>query len=1314
MGHLLLTSSRMMRTGLVLAVALASILVSLPAFAQKDGEFNADISGHKTFTLRYGIGDPQGLGQAPYQLELDQTLAVDVTAEALSILTLKAHFNDQEPPSMQSLTLYLHSGDLSGVFGDFSLSGKEAFAVYNKKLKGVRLDYQLPGGGKLTGVLSQIEGISESKTFIGHSARGEVTFSFSPPEKPWEAQPYTKSLNGLYHYRLSAPYIEGFSEVDLAFESSGDLQRLLTGYGLGYLYKTIADSPAEELQQAAFTVVSDQSDYLLLLRTPQDLIRTRLLDYIKKYNESAGLTGKEKKRYPLNPGTEYEKTFLNELAQLVSLTVDGTPYPLSSGGRHRFYFLGERNIKEGSVAVEVSIDGATFRPITDPDLSSYQASTFYKQGILEVEFPNAFFSGKKSAMRVSFSYSVSGNAYPLGLSIVPGSEKVYLNGKLLSRDSDYTIDYEVGMLILLVEVKDNDTIRIDYERARGGLGSSAEYSRNFYGVSLKLPVSDALSIEGSVLQAADSPTPLTDPEKVRTMPNTHTVSGIIGRVNLDGFTADFTVGYSDNRFPFDDNARVNLPNEINAIASAAGYTFFAHAAGVSVYHDGEWNLYTAADGLSANRVYAAEAVGDCIFFGTAGGITVLNLTGDSPLDRVENWRRYSTDVGLPNRAVHSLTIVDGVLWAGTEEGIVAVEIDGMDDPSSWKAYADQDIVKLGTIRAVGVNGRIVYLGSERGLFAFDPDAATLTPLSGMNGVPVNSILVRDGTLYAASDLGLRAFKGGVGTGWLVFGRPVYTVAVVDGSLWYGDEDGLHLLSGEDVYSQLAVTAISPDGAGGVWAGTRADQDYKIEVVHIEDGSVEAYTSAETKIDGRDPGRFTDIPAASHTDRGGIARASFTRELGPFTLSGTFESISPQFTAIGRLGREDKTGWNFDAKADLDKNLSLAASHSYYLVDLSSDHPKRTLDNTASLSWEFGPTLSVSLNHELVDDDRGNPGFDSGKLDYGIGLSEKLFSDSLSLTLNWRDGFTWKTAASIVRRDTSLNLNAVLQVSQGLTLSGSFSRPVSFTDQRTGNESLSGNLNWSHPFSFGTLATNYGITLDRPLGSAAFRRKQDGKLNLRAGKFTIGDLSLRPVLTSTFQEKDGILTVGAGGTLTLGYSGLTTTTNYNHEISGLGKPREQVSDRLTLRFSYSGIPDLRPSITYTWNRSAVIYRGVAKQTVNQSLIGKISYRPKHGMSDELSFSLRTSARKGESSLTGSLTNTFIYPVSERISSRIVLNGRYTGTGARPQLNLSLRAGTDFTLSDTWSASFSTSYMTGFKSGGGLYNSLLLELTVTATF
>jgi len=1213
---------------------------------------------------------------------------------------------------MQSLALYLHAGDLSGVLGDFSLSGTESFAVYNKKLKGARLDYQLPGGGRLTGVLSQIEGISETKTFIGHSAHGEITFSFSLPGRPWLTQPYTKNLSGLYHFQLTAPYIEGFSEVALGFDPSDALKVLLGDYGLGYLFGTIASSPSTELKEGAFTVVSEQSDYLILLQHPYDLLRARLLDYIEAYNAAAGLSGKDKKSYPLNPGTDYEKGFLKALSEFVSITVDGTPYPLSAGERHRFYFLGHTKVKKGSVTVEVSVGGGTFRPITDPDLSAYRVTPFYEEGILEVRFPDDFFSEDKSAMRVSFSYSVSGNAYPLGLSVVPKSEKVYLNGKLLSRDSDYTIDYEVGMVILLVPVKENDTIRIDYERARGGLGSTAEYPRNFYGVSLNFPISDALSIEASLLRAADSPTPLEDPEKARTMPNTHTVSGIVGHVTMPGFTADFTLGYSDNRFPFDDNARINLPNAVNAIATAAGYTFFAHAAGVSVYHDGVWNLYTARDGLSGNRVYGVKAVDDRVFFATASGLTALSLTGDAPLDRVENWRRYSTDDGLPDGAIHSLAVKNGVLWVGTEAGIAAVPIDGMDDPANWQKYTDPGIINLGVIRALAVDGEKVYVGSEHGLFEFDPKEGKLTALPGMRGVRINALLVEDGTLYAASDLGLRAFYQGVGTGWIVFGKPVYTVGLVEGKLWYGEGDGLHSSAGTVLASGLSVTAVGSDQAGGMWIGTRADPDYQLTVLHVHDRTVQSFPSAVTEIDGRDPGRFSDIPAGSHTARGGIARASFTRSLGPLSLSGTFESISPQFTAIGRLGREDKTGWDLIGKADITDNISLSASHSYHLIDLESDHPKREMNNSASVSWNFGPKLLVSLNHGFVDDNQESPGFDSGKFAYGIDLSEKLFSDSLALSLGWKDGTTW---ARVARRDTRLNLSGTWRPMPRLTLSGSWARSVSFAGQRrTGSETFNQSLTWSHRFSPVNLSTSYKLEMGHTLGSSSFNRSQTGKIELQMDQLPIQDWKVLPVVNAAFNEKGGVFTVGAGGSLNLGYSGFAAAAHYSHELSGPLKPRKQVTDRFSLLLSYSKIPDLRPSLTYTQNRSAVIYQGIAKPTTNRSLIGRLSYRPKNGIRDELSGSVRMSEGQKRTSLTANLTNTFVYPLGKKFSSRFVIDGRYAWNGTRPQLNLSLRGGTDITLSDTWSASVSASYLTGLKSSGGLYNSLLGELTITASF
>ncbi|MCD6141523.1 hypothetical protein J7J55_02230, partial [Candidatus Bipolaricaulota bacterium] len=86
-------------------------------------------------------------------------------------------------------------------------------------------------------------------------------------------------------------------------------------------------------------------------------------------------------------------------------------------------------------------------------------------------------------------------------------------------------------------------------------------------------------------------------------------------------------------------------------------------------------------------------------------------------------------------------------------------------------------------------------------------------------------------------------------------------------------------------------------------------------------------------------------------------------------------------------------------------------------------------------------------------------------------------------------------------------------------------------------------------------------------------------------------------------------------------------------------------------------------------------------------------------------------KGRTSLTGNLTNTLLYPIADALSARLVLDGRYSGEG---RLDGSLRGGVDWTISATWSSSLSATYTAGLKPGGGMYNGLLFELTVAATF
>jgi hypothetical protein len=1321
------TPRRKNRLIAAIGFAILLLLLSLPvlAISEQSESFNAEITGRKTWSLRYGIGDPRGLAQAgiaPYQISLDQSLAVNITGEALSVLTINAHFNDQEPASMQSLTVNLDTENLNGVFGDFSISGKEAFAVYNKKLKGVRLDYHL-GEATLTGILSQIEGISESKTFIGRTAHAEVLFSASPPGKPWLDQPYRLNIAGLYAYPLDTPFIDGFSEVKLAVDPSQELDTLLTSYGLGYLTGTISSSPVTDLPKESFVVVSDAKDILLLKREPTTLMRERLQDAIKVYNQENGLTGTEKRRYPFIEGTDYERTFLEKVLSSVGLVVDEDAYPLAEGTRHRFYDLGRTNLKEGSITVEVSPDGGSFRPITDPEFVDYRVVPFPEKGIIELDFPEVFFESTESAVRVSFDYAISGDTFMLGLSLVPGSEKVYLNGTLLTRDVDYSIDYDLGALILFAEVGEKDTIRIDYERYRGGLGSAADYARNFYGVTLDLPFSDALTFEVSLLQAADSPTPLGDRDKTRTMPNTHTVSGVVGSINLDGFTAHFTLGYNDDRFPFDDNLRVNLPNEVPALLALPDYTFAGTLGGLSVYHNGIWTGYNTSDGLSGNRIHAIVSDGTHVFFATSSGLTVLDLSGDAPLAQVRNWRRYYREDGLPNTSVRALLLREGTLWIGTEGGLTAVKIEAIDDPESWQTYTDEEFTDHGAILALAGDGETIYVGTESGLFSFDVASSKVAEVSGTSGLRINDLLVVNQTLYVASNLGLRAFHHGSGTGWLAFGETVYALAWSNGELWYGSQRGLYRGSTKvKILTDWEITGLTAGSEGELWAGSRADEDYRLRVWRI-DTPITAFDNEETGIDGRDRSRFRDIDAATHTDRGFLGRVSFQREMEKTSLSGDFESVSPAFTSIGRLSRSDSTGWNLRGTAHPVDGIDLNASHSYHLIDQASDRPRITMENTASAALDFGPHLDLSLNQGMVNDEPLHTGFDSGTLSYGVTLKDRLFEDTLDLSLNWQDAFSEDFLLQTSRRENQLSVNGNYRVTPEISVAANWQRPMTFAgSDPTGSEKWGLMATWNTKLDRTNTRLSYTLARNRSLPAGPLRTTQGAKLDLRFDPFDLSLWRVTPSIDLSATNKEGLLSVDGQGTLRTTIDPFSARTTYSREISGLGEERTQTKENLTINLNYTGLPDLKPSLTYTQNTSAITYRGTPRPTIIRSLTGGLTWTPPDGSRDRLSISVRGVTREKETTLTATLNNSYTFSyapfgediIPQPLALRLDLDGRYASGAEGPDISLSLKGNADITLSETWSASFATSYLTGTKRTEGIYHGLLFELFIAATF
>jgi hypothetical protein len=1317
---------------LVLCVLVCLLaLFSIGTSAQEDESYSVELDGRKTWTLRWGFGDELGLaasGLAAGQLTLDQTLAVDISAEALSILSVEAHFDDRQSDSLQSLAIHLDTERLDGVLGDFVAMGIGGFATYGKKMKGLQLEYTL-GDAVLTGVASKLEGVSESKTYIGQRAHEEITYSAYSTADPPRLRPYKRQIDGLYAYPLTVFYVEEFSEVELSFDVSESLRNVLTQYALDYVSDVLAGNASFALDEWEYRVVGEQEQVLLLSEDAIDLVRNRLEAAIDLYNDANDLSGEDAMEYPFSRDTAYELRFLEAVAAHVRVSVDAEEHPIFDAIRRRFYDLGREGVLTASLSVEVSVDGVAFDLITSPAYAEYDAEVFSDAGILEVEFPEEFFTDE-SAIRVNFDYTVAGGVFMLGLSIIPGSDRVSVNDVLLKRDVDYMIDYEIGMLVLLVEVDETDVIRVDYERFSGGIfGGAADYATYFYGLALDWPVSERMTLQASLLQSAEDPKSVADPDSVKTMPNRHTVAGVSGTVSLDGFNADFLIAYSDDRFPFDDNARVSQPNEIAAIAASDEYTFFGHQSGLTVKRGGEWITYGTSHGLAGRSIRAIAVGDDTVFLGTNSGLTAVSLDGLSPLDRIGNWSNYYADEeeGLPSASVTALLFADGVLWVGTDAGLASARLEELDEPEQWVRFDD---VELGAVSALARDRETLFVGTEDGLYQYSLITGDWARMQGSEGLRVHDLSLFDGTLYVASSRGLRSYRDGVGTGWLVLGESVYAVEAVDGLLVFGIDDGLiDAADGEVLLADVTVTALAMvDGL--LWVGTRASADYELTIWAYGE-PVDVYGPSVTGIDGRDPFGFVDTVAEEHTWEGFIEQASFRHAADGFTMSGRFENLSPSYRSIGNLSRSDSTGWELAAAWELGDEADLSFSHAYDIVDRLSGTPKTTMVNDLALQWTFGPVLTVSAHQETSNDDSDRDGPESMGTSYRFSLRDRFFAERLDLGLSWSDGYTWRYELGDPRRDTRLSLDADAVILPSWSAHLNWARPIRTEDGKWGGrEDLTLQTDWSGASGGADFAVDYTFGWRRSVPGGSGSRDHSVELDVDVVPFEAYGWGITPGATFGASSDESSLDIDGRLTARGRRGDLSIQGTLRGGLSGLGEPVVRENERLLLTASYSGIEGLRPSLSYSLDRQVAIYEAQRQETIGHSLTGRLTWSPGEAHHDELSFTLTSKGVPENRQISARIENSYRLSLREWLGSwwgdtgeevaypaldlRVETDVNYRLSGGEPDLDATTTGRLSAAFSPTWNGSFGVSYLGGTGSTGTFYHSLFLELTVAIDF
>ncbi len=1141
---------------------LALLAVGWAAWAQPTPSFTVTVAGEKTWTITLGFGATEllsGEGLAPGQPALTQTLRAEIEGTALGFVTVRASFNDQLGPGFQDFLVTAAQGPWKGELGRFTVGAEgEGLGVYNKRVLGARVSFA--GETVQAGALvTRLEGISESRTFRGERGFAEMEFAREDPDRPWEPAPYLRSVEGLAYWPLRLPFVEGLTQVTLRLDKTGALGTFLADWGLDYLLPDLAADAA--VASGEYLVLRDNGDALALRLSPASLARRVVQEAIEAHNRRLGLAGGSRRTYPFVGGSELEGRFLTGLTAYLAVAVDEDRYPFGDLRRRRYLLLGEKDVIEGSVEVSLRLPGETeFRPSSE--LPEYRWSLLPGPGVLVIAFPDSFFSG--GAVRLSYAYRREGATFSLGLSVVPGSERVYLDNRPLVRGSDYSLDYESGLLLLFTPLGEEDTLRVDFERQRGGLGGATEYERNLFGLSLTFPDLDGLRL--GIWRAMDFGTP---GPTTRTMPNAHTVAALSAAGQVGEWRYSLSLGGSENVFPADDNARIPTANRIHAIAAFSApdgtYVVFAHGNGLTAYKDGAFSSYSSAHGLGGRAAYALLPLPGQLLVGTDSGLTVVRLADPSPLDRIRSWVRLGSSDGVPGARVVALAEGEGRVYLATEKSLAAFAPAAAERPASWEKIAIPEGALEPT--ALLAAGEALYLGTENGLFVRQGGLWTRVVEVGGR---VHALALRGEEVLVGTEEGIRILRGGTGAGWVVLGRPVYGMVVHDGVLWYAAGDGLWREGEAGPTLRGRVVAVGA-GGGAVWAGEEADEAFSLPLWRVGE-TVERFPQTRTKIDGRDLAQFRDIPASEHTRYGLTGNLRLQRSAGGWDLDLRVASRLPGYEEIGRAGRSDAHGISLSART-VQGQASVDLRGSWTVTDLAV---RPTGKLSAGLDWRRtgSPSLSLSLNPEFL----------------GDGLVPRT-----GLNLGWRGGASdkgptwfWSLTGSGSLRTPGLSASGQLgasgslQLAPGWTLSGSWARPFQ-SERARGEETISATLTGTGTVQGASWSIAGTETLRHRLETGRWTAEHALLGELRPRPLTVSGTQLAPQLSGSWS-----LTPSDwrwSGRLAADLSRSPVLFRLSLNLGGAFQPATERGER-TLGYSvtweYGGLLGLRPTVR--WDRS----------------------------------------------------------------------------------------------------------------------------------
>jgi hypothetical protein len=410
--------------------------------AQLSWEPHLKIFGRKVIGIKYlrrhylerdeALPEPE---KPTTETEIEQKLQVKVRGGVGERIFANVDYDDTAPRSEQQKMSLVYQGKKDEIIqeialGDLRLGWPDTeFLAYNKSLFGARVTAKT-GKFDLMGIGSVSEGTSESKTFTG-----KTTFEKKEiPDISYLKRRYYLTYFDPAHLPLTSQSLEVYlddqdgtnNETSLKLTVTGEEGATYTGYfdlqypGEDYLW---------DFKEGIIKFYRGIEENFVIAISYQDKDRIR------------------------HPTSGYR--MIKKKQDLVYIET----YELRN-----YYYLGSQKIRrEDFTLLILDLNG---QDVT----SDYEFEIDYDFGVLKFThplppFPHAYPPDSTHVYTIYTEYQHSVDVYLLHPDIVPESEVVWMDGRRLTKEVDYLIDYSSGFLTFLdpARITEETEIRVDYE-----------------------------------------------------------------------------------------------------------------------------------------------------------------------------------------------------------------------------------------------------------------------------------------------------------------------------------------------------------------------------------------------------------------------------------------------------------------------------------------------------------------------------------------------------------------------------------------------------------------------------------------------------------------------------------------------------------------------------------------------------------------------------------------------------------------------------------------------------------------------------------